>query len=183
MQKANRKLLAFGAVASLFLLPIASAADQAPPRVLDMKSFRTADRIVIQSVAQMMDSQHLSKHNLDDEISKRAFEQFFKALDPFKLYFYQSDIDTFLAEFQTKIDDEARKGNKGEKGDFPVRVFKTFLTRVEERVKMAHEEIDRDHDFTVEEKMIADRDAMEYPKTPKKLAIAFASRSSTACCC
>ncbi len=169
MQKANRKLLAFGAIASLLLAPMANAAEPPQsPRVLDMKSFRIGDRIVIQSIARMMDEQHLSKHNLDDEISKRAFDQFFKSIDPFKLYFYQSDIDGFVKDFQTKIDDEARKGNKGEQGEFPIRVFKTFLQRVEERVKMAHEEIDREHDFTVEEKMVADRDALEYPKTPEE---------------
>lgn len=168
MQKANRKLLAFGAIASLILLPNLSADDKSPPRVLDMKAFRPADSIVIKSVAQMMDAQHLSKHNLDDEISKRAFEQFFKSIDPFKLYFYQSDVDGYVKDFQTKIDDEARKGNKSEHGDFPIRVFKTFLERVDERVKMAHEEINRDHDFSVEEKMVADRDELEYPKTPEE---------------
>ena len=168
MPKANRKLLAFGAVASLFLLPVTRAADPTPPpRVLEMKAFRPADRVVIKNVANMMNAQHLSKHSLDDEISKRAFEQFFKSLDPFKLYFYQSDIDGFLKEYQTKIDDEALKG-KGENVDFAVRAFKTFLERVEERVKMAHEEIDRDHDFTVDEKMVANRDALEYPKSQEE---------------
>ncbi len=165
MPKANRKLLAFGALASLCLIPVAGAAD--PPRLSEMDGFRAADRIVIKNVAKMMNAQHFSKHSLDDEISKRAFEQFFKALDPFKIYFYQSDIDAFLKDHLTRLDDEALKG-KGTDGDFAIRVYKTLMQRVEERVKMAHEEIDREHDFTIDEKMIADRDSLEYPKTPEE---------------
>ena len=41
MQKANRKLLAFGAIASLFLLPNVSADDKTPPRVLDSENVST----------------------------------------------------------------------------------------------------------------------------------------------
>ncbi|MCC6509631.1 MAG: carboxy terminal-processing peptidase [Pirellulaceae bacterium] len=162
MQKANRKLLVFGAVVSFMVTPALMAAEP-PPRVQDMKEFRAKDGIIVQRVSDIMHNQHLSKHGLDDEISKRAFDQFFKALDPFKLYFYQSDIDGFMKN-HTTLDDDAKKG----KGEFPIRVFKTFLERVDERVKMAHEEIDREHDFTIDEKLPADRDVVEYPKTPEE---------------
>ncbi len=158
MRKVNLKLLTVGAIVSMIFLPVASADDV--PRVQDMKSVRATDKIIIRGVAQIMNNQHLSKHELDDEISKRAFDQFFKALDPFKLYFLQSDIDGFMSS-RLNLDDDVRRGN----GDFAIKVFNKFLERVDERVKMAHEEIDREHDFTIDEKMAIDRDAIEYPKT------------------
>lgn len=169
MQKTRLKLRALGAVLPLLaspvilLCPVILAQDarkvQDAPRIQDMTSIRPNDRIIIKSVADIMDHQHLSKHDLDDEISKRAFDQFFRSLDPLKLYFLQSDIDGFM-KHQTLLDDDARKGN----GQFELDVYKVFLKRVDERVAMAHEEIDREHDFTVDEKMAADRDVLEYPK-------------------
>lgn len=160
MQIARRKLLlALGAVISFTASHVLMAVDPIP-RVEDMTSVRPLDRLIIRNVSKIMDNQHLSKHPLDDEISKRAFDQFFKALDPLKVYFLQSDIDAF-AKHQTTIDDEALRGD----GQFAIDVFKVFLQRVDERVAMAHEEIDREHDFTRDEKMVTDRDLLEYPKT------------------
>ena len=161
MQKAWLKLLALGAAVHFVLSPLILA--QEIPQVQNMAAIRGNDRIIIKSVAGIMDNQHLSKHDLDDEISKRAFDQFLRSLDPLKLYFLQSDIDVFM-KHQTTIDDDARKGV----GEFYLDVYKTFLKRVDERVAMAHEEIDREHDFTVDEQMAADRDVLEYPKTAEE---------------
>ncbi len=106
-----------------------------------------------------MRDQHLSKHRLDDEISKRAFDTFLRSFDPLKMYFLQKDIDTFVAN-REQFDDFALKGDM----NFAILVFKVFLKRVDERVAMAHEEIDREHDFTVDEQMPIDRDVVQYPK-------------------
>lgn len=158
MHFARLKLLTLGVVASF----ISTASGQIPklPRVEEMAAIRPADRNIIRNVATLMDNQHLSKHPLDDEISKRAFDQFLRSLDPLKLYFLQEDIDSF-ASFQTRLDEDAKQG----KGEFAIAAFKLFLKRLDERIKMAHEEIDREHDFSVDEKMAANRDVLEYPKT------------------
>lgn len=160
MQIARRKLLlALGAVVCFMASQVLMAVDPSP-RVEDMTAVRPLDRLIIRNVSKIMDNQHLSKHKLDDEISQRAFDQFFQSLDPLKLYFYQSDIDAFGAQ-KKQLDDAALRGD----GQFAIEVFKVFLQRVDERVAMAHEEIDREHDFTVDEKMAADRDVLEYPKS------------------
>lgn len=157
MHFARLKLLTLGVAASF----ISTAAGQvANPRVEDMVAISPTHRQIIRNVSSLMDKQHLSKHPLDDEISKRAFDQFLRALDPLKLYFLQGDIDSF-ANVQTRLDEDAKQG----KGDFAVAAFKLFLKRLDERIKMAHEEIDREHDFTVDEKMAANRDVLEYAKT------------------
>lgn len=129
------------------------------PRVEGMTSARPADRQIIMGVAKIMRDQHLSKHKLDDEISARAFDSYLKSFDPMKMYFLQPDIDGFVAN-REKLDDFASKGDMG----FAIQVFKAFLKRMDERVAMAHEEIDREHDFTVDEQMPIDRDVVQYPK-------------------
>ena len=51
-------------------------------------------------VTTLMKKEHLTKHPLDDEISRRALDLFLKSLDGMKLYFYQSDIDEFNQKTQ-----------------------------------------------------------------------------------
>ncbi len=129
------------------------------PRVEEMTAARAADRQIIMGVAKIMRDQHLSKHKLDDEISARAFDSFLKSFDPMKTYFLQADIDSFIGD-RTKIDDFALKGDM----NFAIKVFKVFINRLDERVAMAHEEIDREHDFTVDEQMPIDREVVQFPK-------------------
>lgn len=129
------------------------------PRVQDMTQGRALDRTIIKTIAEYMHSQHLSKHPLDDEISQRAFDQLLKSLDSMKVYFLQSDIDAFLVN-RDRLDDFAKAGHMG----FAVEVFKVFLKRVDERIAMAHELIDQEHDFTISEELTIDRDAIDYPR-------------------
>ncbi|MCR9291764.1 MAG: S41 family peptidase, partial [bacterium] len=137
-------------------LPVAQA-QRANPRVEDMTATRPLDRAIIRTVAKFMDEQHFSKHSLDDEISQRAFDRMLESLDPLKLYFLQEDIDSFNAQ-RSKLDDYARIGNM----DFAREVFLTFLRRVDERVEMAHQQIDAEHDFDVDETLAIDRDTIQY---------------------
>lgn len=134
------------------------AQERENPRVEDMKSTRTMDRTIIRTIAKIMDEQHLSKHPLDDEISGRAFDQMLRSVDPLKLYFLQEDIDGFKSN-KTQLDEFAKVGNM----DFARELFMVFLKRVDERVAMAHKYIDAEHDFTVDETLPIDRDAVEFP--------------------
>lgn len=135
------------------------AKERANPPVEEMTSARPMDRTIIRTVAQLMERDHLSKQPLDDQISLRAFEKMLDSLDPLKLYFLQEDVDAFKAN-KTQIDDFARSGSM----DFAIQVFKTFLVRVDERVKMAQELIEVEHDFTIDEKLAIEPDSLEYPK-------------------
>ncbi len=62
-----------------------------------LQSPRPSDRQVTKVVTTLMKREHLSKHPLDDEISRRGLQLFIKSLDGMKLYFYQSDIDELTA--------------------------------------------------------------------------------------
>jgi carboxyl-terminal processing protease len=102
---------------------------------------------------------HLSRHPVDDEISKRAMKTFLESFDPRKLYFLQTDIDEFHKK-DTLLDDEMRRG----KVDFAYEVFKRFLLRMEERVKLVEELTQQEFDFSVNEELVTDPDALQYPR-------------------
>ncbi len=118
------------------------------------------DRYITFSVAQLLLREHLSEHDLDDEISQRCLDTFLKSLDPWKVYFYQSDIDAFRKR-RNDLDDMARKGDV----TFAHTVFKTYLQRIDERVKVIDALLAAEHDFTVDEEMIIDREEARWPQT------------------
>jgi carboxyl-terminal processing protease len=144
-------ILLLAVLAAFCLLP-ALRGDPTKPGEIDPN--------VTQVVARLLVRDHLSGHKLDDEISQRALKTFLKSLDPWKLYFYQSDVDTFM-QSQNDLDDMARKGDMR----FAYTVFGVFLKRVDERVALAEELLGMPHDFTADEKMISDRDDARYAQT------------------
>ena len=108
-----------------------------------------------------MESWHLSRRRVDDTISQRAMDAFLKGLDPWKLYFLQSDVDEFHRN-RNRLDDLLRRNDVG----YAYTIFSRFLARVEERTATALEQVDGEHDFTVEEEIMLDRDKKVYPATP-----------------
>ena len=118
------------------------------------------DRQVTLEVYRLLTRDHLSGRELDDEISQRSLKTFLESLDPWKLYFYQSDIDTFM-QHRNDLDDMVRKGNLL----FAHQVFGVFLRRVDERSALAEEFLAASHDFTANEQMISDRDEVSYART------------------
>ena len=125
----------------------------------------STERHITLAVSSLVSRQHLTRHPLDKEISERCMKSFLKALDPMKVYFYQSDIDNFMAH-RDELCDSIRKGDIS----FGYTVFRTFLQRVDERIQMVDQFLASSHDFGVDEDMVIDRDAAQYPRSPEEAA-------------
>lgn len=121
------------------------------------------ERQVSLIVSQLMQREHLSRRRLDDSIAERSFKMFVRALDPMKIYFMQSDIDQFK-NYQNEIDDRIQQGDY----QIAFAIFKRFLKRVDQRVETAMELVDREFDYSLDEKIMTDRDMIEYPKSDEE---------------
>ena len=123
----------------------------------DLNAPSAQDRHVTRIVTDLLQREHISKQEIDDEIAQRGLNMFLRSLDPMKLYFNQSDVD----EFKQKKDQLAGQIREGDIS-FAYHVYNRFLQRVDERLEVIKEMIDTEHDFTVEEYLITDRDEMSY---------------------
>ena len=123
-----------------------------------------ADRQVSKLVKLLMDRQHLSNRELDDTISRRAFDLFVKSLDPMKVYFDQKDVNE-LGQYRDMLDDEMRTGQY----NIAFAIFKRYLQRVDQRVDYAMSLLDNEFDFTVDEEIITDRDQIEFAKSDAEI--------------
>ena len=108
-------------------------------------------------VAMMMNELHLSKQPLNDEISRRGFKMFVKALDPSKSYFLKSDIEEFSQQ-KLNIAESLKEGDYS----LALSIYKRFLKRVDERSELAIGLVDADHDYTIDEDLITDPDFLEF---------------------
>ena len=110
-----------------------------------------------QLVASMVSSRHINHPEIDDALSEKLMNRYIEIWDPQKLYFLQSDIDSFSVE-KTSLDDKILKGDV----QFATTVFERFKLRMGERSGKIGASIDADHDFTVEEEMIKDPDDLTW---------------------
>jgi len=134
------------------------------PRVADAKGPRPEDRAIARAVKNMVESEHISKRVLDDELSIRAYDRFLNDLDSLKLYFLQSDIDDF-AKYRTKLDDMAKNGDIS----FAYTVYQRQLERIRELMPYVHQMIDAAQDFSLDESIVTDKKTLTYAKTKEEL--------------
>ena len=150
--------------------PRPTAAVEARP-VAELAGPRPQDRNVTFLVTSLMKREHLSKHPLDDEISRRGLELFIKNLDSMKLYFYQSDIDEF-SQKKNELDDMLLAKDVS----YAYTIFGRLLKRVDERVALVDELLQQDFDFTADETLITDPDKLAFPKTPEEARARWTKR-------
>ena len=76
-----------------------------------------------------------------------------------KLYFTQADVDHF-SRWKNSLDDLVKQGHV----QFAYDVYKVYLKRLDERMKVVEELLEMEHDFTVNESLSTDFDALKYPR-------------------
>lgn len=86
---------------------------------------------VAMAVAQAMQNQHYSRHDFDDDYSKRMLEHFVDLLDFEHRFFLQSDVDQFRRDFEAQLDDMILVN-----GDVSasLKIYEVFTKRVQDRV-------------------------------------------------
>lgn len=116
------------------------------------------DRNIAKVVLNLIQKQHYNKLMVDDQLSEKLFQEYFRRLDPGKIYFLQSDVDEFVAN-RFILDDMLTIGDV----KFAFDVYERFLQRIRERLEYVRKSVSSEFDFTVDESMIIDRKDMPWP--------------------
>ena len=140
-------LLTFGALA--FVATTVGAQRAAAPGQQDGET--------AQLVSSLVSRKHISHAPIDDKISERLLNRYLETLDPLKLYFTRADVDR-LQQRRHLLDDDLRAGNV----QFAHDTFQLYKDRLASRINLAHELIDTNHDFDLDEEMIVDADDLPW---------------------
>ena len=65
------------------------------------------DKLLIRLISYVLEEGHYSPKEFNDEFSEKVFDGYIKQLDPYKRYFYESDIKEFKA-YKDQLDDEIK---------------------------------------------------------------------------
>ena len=122
------------------------------------------DRQITLAVKSYLEREHFLRKPIDDEIAARWFDTFLGALDPLKIYFLESDVDSF-AKRKSSLDDLVRRGDVS----FAYDVYDRFLERVDQRIPIVEELLKSKLNFNEKESIVIDRDVAVWAKTQEEV--------------
>ena len=130
------------------------------------KDFDTSDKdnLIIQLITYVLDQAHYLDKEINDEFSEKVFDTFLENLDPYKRYFYASDIEEF-SKYKYLIDDAFKNPNL----DFFELVYKRYTKRMLESEKIFNDILSKPFDFNKDEVCECDFEELDYVKTKDQL--------------
>ena len=122
------------------------------------------DKLLIQLITYVLDQGHFDPQEINDAFSANVFEDYLNQLDPFKRYFYESDIKEFEA-YKNQLDDQIKS--------YDVTFFnlthERLLKRIKESEALYAEILEKPFDFTKREEYSADYEVLTYVKNKREM--------------
>lgn len=122
------------------------------------------DKMLIQLIKYVLEQGHFSPKEINDEFSASVFESYLNQLDPYKRYFYESDIKEFR-KYEFEIDDQV---NNYDLSFFNL-THDRLLQRIEETKSIYKTVLSEPFNYDVEEAFVADYEDLPYAKNKKQL--------------
>ena len=113
------------------------------------------ERVTTRAFVLALENNHISQRELDRTLSREALRLYIRALDPRKMFFYQSDIDEFRSQYELRLNELIKQNPVDVEPAFVI--YNRYLTRLKERVAIVREILAEPMDFTVQEYRVLDR--------------------------
>ncbi|UCH65972.1 MAG: carboxy terminal-processing peptidase [Ignavibacterium sp.] len=128
---------------------------------IEPKNHYTLENQLINAV---LESYHYKDFALNDSLSSEILDRYLKSLDHGKIYFLQTDIDSF-EKYRYRIDDNLQAGNV-----IPFyNIFRVFMQRMQDRVVYLDTILSKEFDYTLDEELLIDRKKAEWSKSVAQL--------------
>ena len=116
---------------------------------------------VAMHVAYMLQSQHYSHRDFDDELSAKLLENYLNLLDFRHVFFTQEDVDALKAKYDSTLDDHVLMRNVSP----AIEIYDIYKQRVQERLEFVKKTL-VSHKFTFDSGRTVElkRDKSPYPK-------------------
>ncbi len=122
------------------------------------------DKMLVQIITYILERGHYDPKIMNDEFSAEVYSDYLENLDPFKRYFYQSDISEF-EQYKTLLDDQLK--------DYDISFFNLTYERLEQRMQESEaifqEILSSSFDFNENEEFNSDYENLPYTKNKRQL--------------
>ncbi|MEZ4801857.1 MAG: carboxy terminal-processing peptidase [Gelidibacter sp.] len=122
------------------------------------------DKLLIQLITYVLEQGHFNPKDINDDFSEHVFKVYLEQLDPFKRYFYESDIKEFSA-YKDQLDDQIKAYDLS----FFNLTHERLLKRLEESKAIYKEVLSHPFDFNIEEEFSTDYKDLPYVNSKKEM--------------
>lgn len=122
------------------------------------------DKLLIQLITYVLEQGHFSPKDINDDFSGHVFESYLNQLDPYKRYFYESDIKEFK-KYQYLIDDQIKSYDL----TFFNLTHDRLLQRITETKSIYEEVLAEPFNYDLEETYNTDYENLDYVKNKKQM--------------
>ncbi len=122
------------------------------------------DKLLIRLISYVLQEGHYSPQDFDDTFSENVFDGYLRQLDPFKRYFYASDIKEFES-YKNKLDDEIKEDDI----TFFNLTHQRLLQRIDESKAIYKEILAKPFDYSKDEVFNTDYDNLPYATSKKEM--------------
>ncbi len=122
------------------------------------------DKLLMQLITYVLGEGHFSPRDINDEFSEQVFKSYLDQLDPFKRYFYASDIKEFEA-YKDQIDDQLKNHDL----TFFNLTHQRLLQRFDESKAMYKDVLSNPFDFSIDEEINTEYKKLDYVKSKKDM--------------
>ena len=122
------------------------------------------DKLLIQLIKYVLEEGHFSPQEINDDFSEEVFYDYLNQLDPFKRYFYASDIKEF-EQYKDQIDDQLISYDL----TFFNLTHERLLKRIEDSKEVYKSVLARPFDFYENETFSTDYENLDYVSSKKEM--------------
>ena len=123
------------------------------------------DKLLMQLITYLLKQGHFQPKDFNDEFSADVFKRFLNRVDPYKHYFYKSDIETFK-QYEYDLDDQIQNY---EVMFFNI-VYDKLTQRIDESVEIYNEILSNPFNYEIDENFRSDTENIDYVSSRTKMA-------------
>ncbi len=122
------------------------------------------DKLLVQLITYVLEQGHFEPKDMNDEFSQHVFDDYLNQLDPFKRYFYESDIKEFSA-YKNELDNQLMEYDLS----FFNLTHERLIQRMEESKLMYKEVLEQPFNFNDNEAFDTDYEKAGYVNSKKEM--------------
>ena len=122
------------------------------------------DKLLMQLISYLLEQGHFQPKYFNDEFSLEVYKRFLNRIDPYKHYFYKSDIEVFK-QYEQQLDDQIQNYEI----EFFNIVYEKLTQRINESVDVYNDILSKPFDYEINENFNSESEELDYVSSRKEM--------------
>ena len=122
------------------------------------------DKLLMQLISYLLEQGHFQPKDFNDEFSLEVYKRFLNRIDPYKHYFYKSDIEVFK-QYEQQLDDQIQNYEI----EFFNIVYEKLTQRINESVDVYNDILSKPFDYEINENFNSESEELDYVSSRKEM--------------